>query len=116
MTDTWKSVERRGAKNLKGVRTGPTGKQGPDVLTDWLAVECKHRANFPPIWVAEALSKIRAQAGPSRLGLVVLHREGARTDDAVVMLALKDFADWFGRIPTAGEGDHVDQVDGEGEA
>jgi hypothetical protein len=89
----WKALERRTARLLGGVRTGPTGRDGPDVDAGWLVVECKHRAALPA-WLTEALGKVRSQAGPQRLGVVVLHQKGAH--DSVVFLSLRDFAEWFG--------------------
>lgn len=92
-TTAWKAHERRTAAARGGVRLGATGAANPDVLTDWLAVECKHRSRLPA-WLTSALSKVRGQAGPSRLGIVVLHQSGAR--DSVVLLSMQDFRDWFG--------------------
>lgn len=96
---TWKEAERRVGRALGAQRVGPTGRDGPDVLTQWLAVEVKHRAQLPA-WLGQALAKIRAQAGPARLGIVVAHAKGAR--DSWVILSLKDFCDWFGGDPAGG--------------
>lgn len=95
---TWKKHERRTAAALGGRRTGPTGKDGPDVDAGWLVAECKHRAQLPG-WIDQALGKVRAQAGPARLGVVVAHERGAR--DSWVILSLHDFRDWFGSDPGA---------------
>jgi len=103
-TTTWKAHERRTAAALGGQRLGATGESNPDVLTSWLAVECKHRAKLPE-WETTALAKIRWQAGEDRLGVVVLHQAGSR--DSVVMLSLKDFRDWFGPVP-ADDGEALD--------
>lgn len=92
-TAAWKQHERRTAAALGGQRLGATGAANPDVLSDWLAVECKHRAKLPD-WLTGALAKVRGQAGVERLGIVVLHEAGAR--DSLVVLSMKDFADWFG--------------------
>lgn len=96
MNATWKQHERRTARALGGLRTGPTGKAGPDVVTPWLAVECKHRAALPA-WLTGALARIRSQAGGARLGVVVLHEKGAR--DSIVCMSLRDFRDWFDGEP-----------------
>ncbi|MCL4559912.1 MAG: hypothetical protein M1281_04750 [Chloroflexi bacterium] len=94
---SWKAHERRIAHVLGTQRTGPVGREGPDAVTDWLAVECKHRDKLPE-WMSEALAKIRQQAGSERLGIVVLHQAGSH--DSVVMLSFKDFTDWFdGKAP-----------------
>ena len=99
-TPAWKDHERRTAATLGGQRLGATGASNPDVLTPWLAVECKHRAKLPD-WLTGSLSKIRAQAGQDRLGVVVLHQAGSR--DSLVVLSLKDFRDWFGSLGLDGE-------------
>lgn len=90
---TWKQHERRTARALGGVRLGPTGTATPDVVTPWLAVECKHRRQLPG-WIAGALAKVRGQAGVDRLGVVVAHEHGGR--DSWVILSLADFRAWFG--------------------
>jgi hypothetical protein len=95
-TSAWKAHEKRTAQALGGERLGAAGAANPDVLTSWLAVECKHRSKLPD-WMTETLGKIRSQAGQDRLGVVVMHQAGAR--DSVVMLSLKDFRDWFGSLP-----------------
>lgn len=52
MSKAWKEHELAIAKDLGVSRQGPTGKEGPDVLTDDLSVECKYRAQFPA-WVSK---------------------------------------------------------------
>lgn len=103
-TAAWKAHEKWTAAALGGQRLGATGAANPDVLTSWLAVECKHRTKLPQ-WIMEALTKIRSQAGQDRLGVVVMHQAGAH--DSVVMLSLKDFQDWFGSLE-AGKGEHAE--------
>ena len=90
---TWKAVERRVARILDGRRVGATGAATPDVVSDWLCVEVKHRARLPQ-WLTAAAAKVRSQAGSERLGVVVLHEKGAR--GGLVCLNLYDFRDWFG--------------------
>lgn len=89
----WKRHERRTAAALGGRRLGPTGAANPDVDAGWIQAECKHRAHLPS-WIGQALKKIRDQAGPNRLGVVVAHEQGGR--DSWVILSLRDFQDWFG--------------------
>ena len=95
-TSTWKAVERRTAALLGGKRMGAVGAAGPDVVTDGMAIECKHRETLPA-WLTSALQKIRQQAGADRLGLVVLHEKGKR--DSLVVLSLSDFVSRYGAIP-----------------
>ena len=47
MDKTWKAVERRIAAAHGTTRTGPTGKLGPDAVTDWLAIQVKRRKTLP---------------------------------------------------------------------
>lgn len=90
---TWKRHERRVAQALGGRRLGATGRENPDVDAGWLQIECKHRARLPG-WIGQALAKVRGQAGPGRLGIVVAHELRGR--DSWVILSLKDFQEWFG--------------------
>ena len=90
---TWKQVERRVAKMHGTTRTGPTGRLGPDAVTDWLAIQVKHRKVLPQ-WMGDALRTIRSQAGPGQLGIVVAHEQGDR--DSWVIMSHRDFLDWFG--------------------
>ena len=97
MTDkTWKQVERAIAVRLNGRRQGAVGRRGPDVLSDWLAVEVKHRRRLPQ-WLKTALTQARCGAG-ERLPIVVLHEAGQRHADDLVVLRLGDFQDWFGEV------------------
>jgi len=94
MTDaTWKSVERRVARTLGGQRVGCTGKDTPDVVTNWLVVEVKHRRRLPQ-WLKDALAQARKHAGDGQLGIAVLHEQGRH--DSLVVLSLDDFKEWFG--------------------
>jgi hypothetical protein len=92
---TWKDHERRTARALGGVRLTPTGKAQPDVVTDWLTIECKHRAELPA-WLLNAVNQARRFADAQRLGIVVLHGKGRR--DSLVVLSLADFREWFGEL------------------
>lgn len=94
-TATWKAHERRIAGALGTERIGPTGKETPDVVTDWLVVECKHRQVLPE-WLKDALAQAKKHAGPSQLGVAVLHEKGKH--DSLVVMSFKDFVEWFGDI------------------
>lgn len=92
----WKQTERAIAKRLGGRRTGPTGRSGPDILTDWLAVEVKYRRKLPQ-WLTDAVEQ--AQTGTDdRLAVVILHQAGSRHADDLIVLRLADFEEWFGQI------------------
>jgi hypothetical protein len=70
------------------------------VLSDWLAVEVKHRRRLPQ-WLKTALTQARCGAG-ERLPIVVLHEAGQRHSDDLVVLRLADFQDWFGEVRPEG--------------
>jgi hypothetical protein len=86
---TWKQCERVIAKRLGGVRTGPTGRGGPDILALHLAVEVKTRKTLPA-WLKEAVRQAVAGAGGDRLPLALLHEAGQRHDDDIACMRLVD--------------------------
>jgi hypothetical protein len=92
----WKGTERRIAKRLQGERIGQHGT-AIDVDAGWLQAQVKHRQQLPT-WLTDALGKARTEAGADRLGIVVLHEHGARSDGDLVVLALGDFQSWFGDV------------------
>jgi hypothetical protein len=98
MTKAWKQHELRTAKALGGRRLGATGKASPDAISGdgYLVAECKHRQSLPA-WLTGALAKVRSQAGPDQLGILVLHEAGAH--DSLVCVSLKDWLDWYGPVP-----------------
>ncbi len=101
----WKVHERETARRLGGTRSGPTGRQGPDVVgLPVFAPECKSRKRPLPGEIREALAQARRNAGPGQLSLVVWHTQGERHDDDVVMLRLADFTLWFGDVQSPREG------------
>jgi hypothetical protein len=89
MTATWKHTERAIARRLNGKRLGATGMATPDVVTERLAVEVKHRKELPE-WLKDALEQAVNNAG-DRLPLVVLHEAGHRHADDLVIMRLDDF-------------------------
>ena len=89
---TWKDVERRTAKMMNGQRN-QVGTGKPDVTSDWLVVEVKHRKSLPK-WIADDLEKARTKAKGDQLGIVLLHQRYKHDD--VIILSRKDFEDWFG--------------------
>lgn len=92
----WKTHERRTAKTLGGVRTGPTGRNTNDVEHGWLAVECKHRKSLPD-WLMGAMRQAKANSNKGeKLPVVVLHQLGQRHADDLVVMRMADFKDYFG--------------------
>ncbi len=89
MSSTWKQAERRVATITGGKRTGPTGRNTPDVEHDVLAPEVKHRATLPA-WLHAAIHQAERNAPANRTPCVVLHEAGQRYDDCYVVLKLSD--------------------------
>ena len=87
-----KHVERRIAKMLGGERTGHLG--GADVIAGHIACEVKSRGQLPQ-WLTEAIEQAEQHAG-ERLPLAVLHQAGDRYMDALVVVRMSDFLDWYG--------------------
>lgn len=88
----WKATERKIARRLGGRRVGH--QSGPvDVDAGWLQVQVKHRKRLP-LWLTEALNKVRAATNDQQLGIVVLHEHGKRDD--LIVLSLADWQQWFG--------------------
>jgi hypothetical protein len=94
----WKNTERKIAAILGGRRVPVSGRgrgDAPDIAHPWLALEVKDRATLP-LWLLDALDQAEASATPDQLPVAVLHRAGDRHDQALVVLRLSDFVDWFG--------------------
>lgn len=105
VTQTWKHSERTIARMLGLRRVGNTGQSTPDCIGGHLVVEVKHRKRGALArWVTGALAKVRAHAGPNKLGIVVVHTEGQRYGQSLVVMTLQDFADWY-ISPMAGASD-----------
>jgi len=94
----WKRLEKKVAQEVGGRRTSRPWADLPDVESDWLVAECKHRKSLPK-WLKDALAQAKRYAGPSQLPIVVLHERYQR--DSMVLLSLKDFTEWFcnGEVP-----------------
>ena len=81
-----------------GERVGPTGVAGPDVVSDWAAVECKSRKTLPA-WLKNAVRQSEAAATSytsPRLPVTVLHEVGGRHADDLCIVPMSAFAAWFG--------------------
>jgi hypothetical protein len=97
MTDKcWKAAERRIATLLGGKRVPVNGRgDEPDVAHSWLAIEVKHRASLPS-WLLSALNQAHKGATAEQLPIAIVHQAGQRYEDSLVLVRLRDFADWFG--------------------
>lgn len=92
---SWKHAEYRIAEILDGKRVGVTGKSTNDVEHEWLSVEVKYRKQLPQ-WLKDALDQAIKSARENQLAIAVLHERYSKYDDAIVLIRLKDFRDWFG--------------------
>ena len=80
---------------MGGERVGHLGAE--DVSAGIIAAESKHRKQLPQ-WLKDAVTQARANAGPDRLGVVVLHEHGKHTTSDIVCLSLTDFLEWFSTL------------------
>lgn len=94
----WKRAEREVAALLGGVRVPITGRSrgsAPDVAHPYLSLEVKTREELPA-WLHEAMTQAQAAAKPDQLPLAVLHEVGAPYRDALCVVRLEDWVEWFG--------------------
>jgi hypothetical protein len=75
--------------------SGRARGDAPDVSHPWLSIEAKSRKEIP-LWLEEAMKQAEACASPSQLPVAVLHRHGQQARQALVVLRLGDWLDWFG--------------------
>jgi hypothetical protein len=109
MDRSWKRAERRIAARLDGRRIPVTGERdGADVVTATLCVQVKHgrrRPAFLRAWLDGIVgTAIRAE----RIGVIVWQARGERTDEAIVLVRLRDFEALCDRRPMVA-GDEVTQ-------
>jgi len=91
----WKRAERRLCEMLGGKRRGATGRDDPDCVHEWLAVEIKCRKKMPQ-YIKDWLHQAYTNAEDDKLTVVVWHEAGCIYANAVMMMFLGDFLDWFG--------------------
>ena len=88
----WKACERRVAELLGGKRvpvSGRTRGDCPDVEHPTLSIECKSRKKLPA-WLEDAMKQAEACARDGQLPLIVLHQDGQRYQDALIVMRLKN--------------------------
>ncbi len=91
----WKRTEREHSRLLGGHgRTGPQGKNLPDVKHEWLAIESKERRT-PIMELDRAMAQSALNAPEGKLPIVVFHWAGQKYLDDIVCMRLGDFRDWF---------------------
>lgn len=89
----FKGVERGIARLLGCDRTGHLG--GADAASPWLAVEVKTRRELPA-WIHDAMRQSESHATDDQLAVVVLHEERQRYTEALLVMRVSAFVDWFG--------------------
>jgi len=89
-------AERRVAARFGTQRTGPQGRNTPDVVTSDLSIEVKTRRSLPA-WLHDALAQAERNAQLGTLPVVVLHQVGTRYDDDMIVMSMKSFTQWRNR-------------------
>jgi hypothetical protein len=93
----WKSCERKVAALLGGRRVPVSGRgrgDAPDILHERLSIEVKSRKTVPA-WLEEAMRQAEASAKNGQLPVAVFHQDSRRYGDCLVVLRLKDFAEYY---------------------
>ena len=100
MDRAWKAFERRLARRVGGRRIPVTGERdGADVVAGPFVYQAKLRRGLPSYlkdWLRGIVAAGERSDGST--GVVVWKAPNARDDDAVVVLRLKDWQDWHGRV------------------
>jgi hypothetical protein len=89
----WKACERRVAELLGGKRvpvSGRTRGDSPDIEHPTLSIECKSRKKLPA-WIEDAMRQAEASAMYGQLPMAVLHQDGRRYTESLVVVRLEGF-------------------------
>lgn len=101
-TASWKNTERKHSQMLGcSGRTGPTGLDLPDSVSDCLAVESKHKEDLP-IWLKEAVEQADTNCRRYEIKsgfddfhhlipVAVLHESGTPFETDVVVMSMATF-------------------------
>ena len=94
----WKRNEREIAKYIGHAERVPiTGRQRgdrPDIEHYWLSIEAKLRESLPA-WIHDAMRQAEAAARPRQLPVTILRQKGTNVRDALVVIRLEEFREWF---------------------
>ena len=91
----WKNIERRIARMFGTRRIGTReGGPAPDFENSWVVGEVVCHA--VPRWILEELAQAeRRVTERPKLRLLVIHEKGQDLDNALVVMRLSQFRDWF---------------------
>ena len=93
----WKAWERKVAALLDGERILVSGRgrgYSPDIRHERLSIEVKSRRKLPA-WIEDAMKQAKAAASEGQLPVAVLHQDGRRYADSLVVLRLEDFSNYL---------------------
>lgn len=91
----WKNFERTVAKLFGGRRIPINGRgDEPDIKTSTHTVECKHWDRLP-YRVEQALMQAERNNEPGALPLAIIGQRGRRWQDALVVMRLDDYIEWY---------------------
>ena len=97
MDKSWKAFERRVAKRVGGKRIPVTGERdGADIQAGPFCYQAKLRRGQPEYLRDWLRGIVAAGERSGTTGVVVWKVPGARDDDAVVVLRLRDWQSWHG--------------------
>ena len=105
MDKLWKSVERRVAEILGGIRVPVSGRQrgdSPDVLHPMFSVEVKHREKMP-YWLFDAMIQDEASQRHGQIPLVVLHENGMSIPMSFAIVRLADLVEIYRQVESQNE-------------
>lgn len=102
----WKAAERELAEQVGGRRVPVTGRARgdvPDIAHPWLSIEAKSWSAMPERVVSALRQAEAANVDGRKLPVALIHGNGERYDQALVVMRLGDFREWFGAGATAVE-------------
>ena len=82
---------------LGGTRIPISGRgrgHSPDIHHKRLSIELKSRRKLPA-WIEDAMKQAEAAASDGQLPVVVLHQDGRRYADSLVVRRLRDFSGYL---------------------
>ena len=88
----WKACERKMAALLGGKRVPVSGRargHSPDIQHERFSIEVKSRKKLPA-WIEDTIKQAEACAQDRQLPLVVLHQDGQRYQEALIVMRLKN--------------------------